>query len=119
MFSMLRTIAHLDLDAFFLAVERVVQPSLRSRPAVVGGGGSGNRGVVLSASYEARLSGVRSGMPLAQALDEVLAAKTVNAAAEKSLYDVLKTLAGDAWPGYDAKLPPDQKRATLKGLLGG
>ncbi len=64
---MLRTIAHLDLDAFFLAVERVVQPSLRSRPAVVGGGGSGNRGVVLSASYEARLSGVRSGMPLAQA----------------------------------------------------
>jgi DNA polymerase IV len=62
-----RSIIHLDLDAFFLGVERVVQPSLRGRPAVVGGGGSGNRGVVLSASYEARVSGVRSGMPLAQA----------------------------------------------------
>jgi len=61
------TIALLDLDAFYLGVEMVCDPSLRARPAAVGGGGTGNRGVVLSASYEARVAGVRSGMPLAEA----------------------------------------------------
>ncbi len=61
------TIALLDLDAFYLGVEMVCDPSLRGRPAVVGGGGSGERGVVLSASYEARITGVRSGMPLRDA----------------------------------------------------
>lgn len=60
-------IALVDLDAFFLGVEMVVDPSLRGLPAAVGGGGSGNGGVVLSASYEARKHGVRSGMPLARA----------------------------------------------------
>lgn len=61
------TIALLDLDAFYLGVEMVCEPSLRGRAAAVGGGGSGTRGVVLSASYEARVAGVRSGMPLAEA----------------------------------------------------
>jgi len=59
-------IAHLDLDGFFVAVERVRHPELAGTPVIIGGR-PGGRGMVASASREARRSGVRAGMPLAQA----------------------------------------------------
>jgi DNA polymerase-4 len=62
-----RTIVHLDLDAFFCCVEELKRPSLRGKAFAVGGRPD-QRGVVASCSYPARAKGVRSAMPMSQAV---------------------------------------------------
>ena len=63
---MTRRIMHIDLDAFFVSVEQEENPALKGKPVVVGGRPEG-RGVVASASYEARAFGLYAGMPLLKA----------------------------------------------------
>jgi DNA polymerase-4 len=61
-----KTIIHLDMDAFYPSVETLDNPELRGKPVIVGG--NSKRGVVSSASYEARKFGVHSAQPIAQAI---------------------------------------------------
>jgi DNA polymerase-4 len=97
-----RTIGHVDLDAFFAAVEQRDDPSLRGKPVIVGG--SARRGVVASCSYEARRHGVKNAMPMAAALRLCPAAVVVRhhmdryAEASRAFFAILGDFSPDVEP---------------------
>jgi DNA polymerase-4 len=65
MLNLKRNIVHLDLDTFFVSVERLLRPELVGKPVIIGG--TSDRGVVASCSYEARKFGIHSAMPMKMA----------------------------------------------------
>jgi DNA polymerase-4 len=123
-------ITHIDLDAFFVAVERVRRPDLAGRPVIVGGR-PGGRGMVASASREARRRGVRAGMPLVQAAVRCPDATFVDGAfdayfsASLQVDEVLRRESADVeWLSIDEvvvalpEAPPLAAVATVEGLQG-
>ena len=88
------TIIHADLDAFYASVEQLLEPKLRGKPVLVGGG------IVVAASYEARAFGVRAPMPLREALALCPRAVVVNGHFEHylELSDKVMEVLGDATP---------------------
>lgn len=93
----MRWVLHLDMDAFFASVEQLTRPTLRGRPVLVGG--LGGRGVVAGASYEARVHGARSAMPMHQARRMVGAPAVVlpprgvvYGLASRRVFDTVRTL---------------------------
>ncbi len=95
-----RYIVHIDLDSFFVSVERKFNPKLIGKPVIIGG--SADRGVVASCSYEARKFGVHSAMPTRQALQlcpEAIVIKGTHARYSEASAEVTQII-HDAVPLY-------------------
>ncbi|MEM1352630.1 MAG: DNA polymerase IV [Pseudomonadota bacterium] len=94
------SIAHMDCDAFYASVEKRDDPTLESKPVIIGGG---RRGVVSTACYVARIRGVRSAMPMFQALklcpDAVIVKPRMDAYVEASR--AIRTMMEDLTPDIE------------------
>lgn len=110
-----RTILHLDLDTFFVSVERLVNPSLEGKPVIVGG--MGDRGVVSTCSYEARRFGVHSAMPMRMARQ--LCSQAVFIRGDMELYSrysrLVTQIIADSAPVYE-KMSIDEHYLDLTGM---
>jgi DNA polymerase-4 len=104
-------VAHLDLDAFFAAVEELEDPSLRTKPLVVGGDPHG-RGVVATANYEARKFGIQSAMSCAEALRRCPRAVFVHA--RHSLY---RDYSQAVWTTVRGVVPTVERTGLDEGYL--
>ena len=110
-----RTVLHLDLDTFFVSVERLINPQLEGKPVIVGG--MGDRGVVSTCSYEARRFGVHSAMPMRMARQ--LCAQAVFIRGDMELYSrysrLVTDIIADAAPVYE-KMSIDEHYLDLTGM---
>ncbi|MBW7871664.1 MAG: DNA polymerase IV [Flavobacteriia bacterium] len=110
-----KNIAHLDLDSFFVSVERLINSSLNGKPVLVGG--KSNRSVVASCSYEARRFGVHSAMPMRMALRLCPEATVVQG--DYELYskysDTVTEIIGERVPLYE-KASIDEHYIDLTGM---
>jgi DNA polymerase IV len=104
-------VAHLDLDAFFAAVEELEDPSLRSRPLVVGGDPKG-RGVVATANYEARRFGIHSAMSCAEAYRRCPQAVFV-----RPRHTVYRTYSRTVWSAVREVVPTVEQTGIDEGYL--
>jgi DNA polymerase-4 len=104
-------VAHLDLDAFFAAVEELEDPSLRTRPLIVGGDPRG-RGVVATANYVARAYGIHSAMSCAEALRRC--PQAVFVPPRHSLY---RTHSRSVWESVRAIVPTVERTGLDEGYL--
>jgi len=110
-----RNIVHLDLDTFFVSVERLIRPELAGKPVIIGG--ISDRGVVASCSYEARKFGVHSAMPMKMA--RVLCRDAIIVRGDMELYSnyshtVTEIIAGKA-PLYE-KASIDEHYIDVTGM---
>jgi DNA polymerase-4 len=104
-------VAHLDLDAFFAAVEQLEQPELRTRPLVVGGDPRG-RGVVATANYVARRYGIHSAMSCAEALR-----RCPNAVFLRPRHRLYKDYSAAVWDAVREVVPTVERTGLDEGYL--
>jgi len=86
-----RNIAHFDLDTFFVSVERLIRPELKGKPVIIGG--TSDRGVVASCSYEARQFGVHAAMPMKMA--QILCRDAIRIRGDMELYSKYSNMVTD------------------------
>jgi DNA polymerase-4 len=104
-------LGHLDLDAFFAAVEELENPELRSKPLVVGGDPQG-RGVVATANYEARKYGIQSAMSCAEALR-----RCPHAVFVRSRHGVYREYSRAVWAAVREVVPTVERTGLDEGYL--
>src|SRR5947208_7746160 len=104
-------VAHVDLDAFFAAVEELENPELRAKPLVVGGDPHG-RGVVATANYEARRFGIHSAMSCAEALR-----RCPNAVFIRSRHSVYREYSRHVWETVRGVVPTVERTGLDEGYL--
>lgn len=110
-----KTILHLDLDTFFVSVERRINPELKGKPLLVGG--VTDRGVVAACSYETRGYGIHSGMPMKMAKELCPEAKVIkgNAGTYSKVSDEVTEIIKEAVPLFE-KSSIDEFYADLSGM---